>query len=354
MVQITATALSVAALASVAVQVSALPVNFEQNDIEAREIDGQNELVERGAFGRLGRILNPLLGGAGKAVMNGHAQANNFRRELEVEDDLAARGAFGRLGRILNPLLGGAGKAVMNGHSQASNFRRELGTEEEIFSREEFEDLVERGAFGRLGRILNPLLGGAGKAVMNGHAQANNFRRELDVEDEVLSREELEELVARGAFGRLGRILNPLLGGAGKAVMNGHAQANNFRRELDVEDEVFSREEFDELVERGAFGRLGRILNPLLGGAGKAVMNGHAQANNFRRELDIEDELNEILAREDFDELVERGAFGRLGRILNPLLGGAGKAVMNGHAQANNFRRDYDNELSERSLEDMD
>lgn len=34
----------------------------------------------------------------------------------------------------------------MNGHSQASNFRRELGTEEEIFSREEFEDLVERGA----------------------------------------------------------------------------------------------------------------------------------------------------------------------------------------------------------------
>jgi len=242
----------------------------------------------------------------------------------------------------------------MNGHSQASNFRRELGTEEEIFSREEFEDLVERGAFGRLGRILNPLLGGAGKAVMNGHAQANNFRRERDVEDEVLSREELEELVARGAFGRLGRILNPLLGGAGKAVMNGHAQANNFRRELDVEDEVFSREEFDELVERGAFGRLGRILNPLLGGAGKAVMNGHAQANNFRRELDIEDELNEILAREDFDELVERGAFGRLGRILNPLLGGAGKAVMNGHAQANNFRRDYDNELSERSLEDMD
>lgn len=129
--------------------------------------------------------------------------------------------------------------------------------------------------------------------------------------------------------GRLGRILNPLLGGAGKAVMNGHAQANNFRRELDVEDEVFSREEFDELVERGALcvpshprrpmysylltgvtlsGRLGRILNPLLGGAGKAVMNGHAQANNFRRELDIEDELNEILAREDFDELVERGA----------------------------------------------
>lgn len=44
--------------------------------------------------GRLGRILNPLLGGAGKAVMNGHAQANNFRRELEVEDDLAARGAL--------------------------------------------------------------------------------------------------------------------------------------------------------------------------------------------------------------------------------------------------------------------
>lgn len=35
---------------------------------------------------------------------------------------------------------------------------------------------------------------------MNGHAQANNFRRERDVEDEVLSREELEELVARGAL----------------------------------------------------------------------------------------------------------------------------------------------------------
>jgi len=208
-------------------------------------------------------------------------------------------------------------------------------------------DLAERGAFGRLGAIFRPLI--------SGHLKAhNNARRELDAEEDVadlLSREDLEsleELVERGAFGRLGRIFRPLIAG--------HLKANNARRELDVEDELndlVAREDYEsieELVERGAFGRLGAIFRPLI--------TGHLKAhNNARRELDVEDELNELLAREDYEsieELVERGAFGRLGAIFRPLITGHLKAHNNARRELDEFDEVLERSFGEDSLDEMD
>ncbi|KAJ3514917.1 hypothetical protein NMY22_g14590 [Coprinellus aureogranulatus] len=180
--------------------------------------------------------------------------------------------------------------------------------------------------------------------------------------------EQVADLVERGAFGRLGMILRPLLSQsvrqAGKTTVQGHAKANKVARDLDSDlvdlvDREFSEEDCDELVERGAFGRLGRILHPLFSQgvrqAGKTTLQGHAKANNAvnRREFeDFDDLLERDLTEDDITDLVERGAFGRLGMILRPLLSQsvrqAGKTAVQGHAKANKVvRRDLDLELDD-------
>ncbi|KAF5314737.1 hypothetical protein D9611_007255 [Ephemerocybe angulata] len=136
----------------------------------------------------------------------------------------------------------------------------------------------------------------------------------------------------------------------------------------------FGAEDTSELVERGAFGRLGRIFRPLIqaatsGGlknAAKTAVQGHAKANNhFRREfMEAEDDLLSREDLEDLSELVERGAFGRLGRIFRPLISAAAKGgfknsaktVVQGHSKANNnFRREFDfDEMVERYFGDED
>ncbi|KAF6748109.1 hypothetical protein DFP72DRAFT_581219 [Ephemerocybe angulata] len=155
----------------------------------------------------------------------------------------------------------------------------------------------------------------------------------MEAEDDLLSREDLEdlsELVERGAFGRLGMILRPFISAAAKGgfknsaktVVQGHSKANNnFRREFvdvdaDMED-LLSREELaelSELVERGALGRLGRIFRPLISAAAKGgfknsaktVVQGHSKANNnFRREFDFDEMVERYFGDED-DEMFER------------------------------------------------
>lgn len=244
MVRLSVTALSLAALTSVAIA-NAQPIDVAEQ---------ASDLVERGAFGRLGMIFRPLISQsvrqAAKTTIQGHAKANQVARR-EVDLDMEDR------------------------------FERSFGDEEvedligRDFSDEEFQELVERGAFGRLGMILRPFISQgvrqAGKTALQGHAKANNVvgrDLESDLVERELVGEDYADLAERGAFGRLGMIFRPLISAsvrqAGKTVVQGHAKANNvFRRELEDWDDLVERDftdedlvrrdldlELDELVER--------------------------------------------------------------------------------------------------------
>lgn len=248
MVRISVATLSIAAFTGVAIA-NAQPVDFEygSSSLASRaDSEGVADLIERGAFGRLGMIFRPLISqsvrNAAKTTVQGHAKANNHaRRGLDSDiEELAERSL---------------------GDEDLEEFV------ERYFSGEDLEELVERGAFGRLGMIFRPLISqsvrNAAKTTVQGHAKANNHaRRELDSDfEDLVEREFVDEdytdLVGRGAFGRLGAIFRPLISQsvrqAGKTAVQGHAKANNYaRRNLDSElvERYFAEEDSEEWLER--------------------------------------------------------------------------------------------------------